>query len=481
MDISLRITEEDFNELEAHLFPGDNDEHGAVLGVGVVTTSRGKRLLVRKVFKAQDGVDYVPGDRGYRKLTGKFVAESLVECEKEGLGYIAVHCHGGSDQVKFSLTDLDSHKRGYPALLENLAGMPVGALVFAKNAVAGDIWLSDNERYELNKLSIIGNQPFSLMDGYRINNEQSPDPTFDRQVRMLGKAGQQILRGQKVAVIGAGGVGAIVIEQLSRMGVGEVVIIDDDRVELSNLNRLVGSIPSDATPPKIYKYLPLLNALLPFKGRLKVDVAKRHAMRSGTMSNIMTVPLSAASSEAAKNLLDCDYIFLAADTAQARLVYNSVVHQYLIPGVQMGVKIQTDRSNGDIIDISAWVRRSIPGHGCLWCNGLISPIKLQEESISADQKRQQQYVIGEEDVHAPSIIMLNGIVASLAVDSYVERLTGLSQVDGLSWIWYMPLSEDWERVTPSPGSDLCPECSRKGKRFSKGDAVNLPVSGGIAR
>jgi hypothetical protein len=477
MSISLRITEEDFDELKAHLFPGD-DEHGAVLGVGVVSTLRGKRLLVRKVFKARDGVDYVPGDRGYRKLTAAFVAECLIECEEQGLGYVAVHCHGGVNQVSFSMTDLESHERGYPALLESLDGMPVGALVFAKNAVAGDIWLTDSERYELNGFSVIGNKPFVLTDGHDLNDGRPSDLIFDRQVRMFGEIGQRLLQKQKVAVIGAGGVGAIVVEQLGRMGVGEIVIIDDDRVEQSNLNRLVGSIPSDVSPPGIYKYISLLSKLWPFKARLKVDVAKRHATRSGSISKISAVPLSVTNPLATKHLLDSDYIFLAADTAQARLVYNSVVNQYLIPGVQMGVKIQMDKSSGGVVDIAAWVRRTIPGNGCLWCNGLISPAKLREESLSADQKRQQQYIVGEEDVHAPSIIMLNGIVASLAVDAYVERLTGLSQVDGLNWLWYMPLTEEWEIVSPVAGGQ-CTECRKDGKRFAKGDALDLPVSNGV--
>lgn len=478
MGISLRISEEDFDELEAHLFPGDNDEHGAVLGVGVVSTARGKRLLVRKVFKAQDGIDYVPGDRGYRKLTGAFVAECLIECEEQGLGYVAVHCHGGVNQASFSMTDLDSHERGYPALLENLDGMPVGALVFAKNAVAGDIWLSDTERHELNGFSVVGNRPFMLTDGHDLNDDEQSDPIFDRQVRMFGEMGQRLLQQQKVAVIGAGGVGAIVVEQLSRMGVGEIVVIDDDRVERSNLNRLVGSVPSDVSPPVIYKYIPLLNKIRPFKARLKVDIAKRHAIRSGTISKISAVPFSITSSIATEYLLDSDYIFLAADTAQARLVYNSVVNQYLVPGVQMGVKIQTDKSSGEVVDIAAWVRRTLPGHGCLWCNGLISPVKLREESLSIDQKRQQQYIVGEEDVHAPSVIMLNGIVASLAVDAYVERLMGLSQADGLNWLWYTPLTEEWETVSPVAGG-LCAECKKDGKRFAKGDAVDLPVSRGV--
>lgn len=473
MNVNLRITEKDYSQLHQHLFPGDSDEHGAVLGVGVVNTKRGKRLLVRKVFKAKDGMDYVPGDKGYRKLTARFIAECLIYCEEQGLGYIAVHCHGGIGKVGFSDTDMESHERGYPALLSNLDGMPVGALVFALDAVAGDIWLASDERYELEGLTVVGGSPFDLTDGYAVNGVEL-NPIFDRQIRMLGESGQRLLKKQKVAVIGAGGVGAIVVEQLARMGVGEVVIIDDDRVETTNLNRLVGSTPADVTP-LLYRVLPIFNRLWPLRPRLKVDIAKRHAANFGSDSSITSIAQSVTEPAAAANLRDCDYIFLAADTAQARLVYNSVVHQYLISGVQMGVKIQTDKDTGSVVSIDTWIRRSNPGEGCLWCNGLISPVKLQQESLSAEQKRQQQYVLDEEEVHAPSIIMLNGIVASHAVDGYVERLIGLSKIKELKWHWYEPLYNEWTNINPVAGRDYCTECALTGKRFAMGDAVPLPV------
>lgn len=475
MNISLRITEGDYRQLHDHLFPGDNDEHGAVLGVGMVETDRGKRLLVRKVFKAKDGIDYVLGDKGYRKLTARFITECLVYCEEEQLGYVAVHCHGGRGRVAFSSTDMDSHERGYPALLSNLGGMPVGALVFAVDAVAGDIWLDSGERYELKDLTVVGNLPHILHDGRMVKKDEL-NPIFDRQIRMLGEDGQRILKEQKVAVIGAGGVGAMVVEQLSRMGVGEIVVIDDDRVESTNLNRLIGSTPSDIMP-WIYRTIPILSRLWPIKPRLKVDIAKRHAARFGTDSRVIAVPLSITEPAAIKYLMDCDYIFLAADTAQARLVYNALVHQYFISGVQMGVKIQTDKSSGDVVDISAWIRRTNPGEGCLWCNQLISSGRLQEESLSVEQKRRQQYVVDESGVHAPSIIMLNGIVASHGVDSYIERLIGLSRTEGLNWLWYKPLDEEWELVKPVSGRENCSECSVKGRRFAMGAAVSLPVKG----
>ena len=60
---SFRIGEPLFKQLMGHLFPGDNDEHGAVIAAGVSRSPRRTDLLAREVFLAQDGVDYVPGRR----------------------------------------------------------------------------------------------------------------------------------------------------------------------------------------------------------------------------------------------------------------------------------------------------------------------------------------------------------------------------------------------------------------------------------
>src|SRR4051794_30459738 len=95
--ISVRMDEPLFRRLSEHLFPGDGDEHGAVVTAGIAETSRGTRLLARELFLARDGEDYVPGTRGYRALTARFVARVSDYCASEKLCYLAVHCHGGSD------------------------------------------------------------------------------------------------------------------------------------------------------------------------------------------------------------------------------------------------------------------------------------------------------------------------------------------------------------------------------------------------
>ena len=70
-----------------------------MIGVSVVTTARGTRLLARRLFLAEDGVHYLPGGNAYRMLTAAFVRDCALECANEGLGYLAVHCHGGARRV----------------------------------------------------------------------------------------------------------------------------------------------------------------------------------------------------------------------------------------------------------------------------------------------------------------------------------------------------------------------------------------------
>jgi len=108
----------------------------------------------------------------------------------------------------------------------------------------------------------------------------------------------------------------------------------------------------------------------------------------------------------ARRFADCDYLFLAADTNQARLVWNALVHQYLIPGHQVGVKVPVDPETGEVGEVFAVSRSVTPSSGCLWCNGLISSEGLQREAATASERRAQRYV-DEPKVVAPSVITLN--------------------------------------------------------------------------
>jgi hypothetical protein len=184
------LPEQLYERLWAHLFPGDGDEHGAVLAAGVARGAR-DRLLVRHLFLARDGIEYLPGERGYRMLTAEFVRERIRFCRREQLAYLAVHCHGRGDSVGFSLDDLGSHERGYPALGQ-ISGQIVAGIVVATDAVAGDLWLPDGSRAPLERALVVGPRRIELRPSPPPRPAKS-DARYDRQARLFGDRGQELL------------------------------------------------------------------------------------------------------------------------------------------------------------------------------------------------------------------------------------------------------------------------------------------------
>lgn len=471
---TLSISETHWDQLSSHLFPGDGDEHGAVLSAGMVQTSRGSRLLVRSVATANDGTDYVPGEFGYRMLTPSFVRDQVLDCADDGLAYLAVHNHGGRDHVGFSGEDLASHERGYPALRDILDGTVVGALVFAHNAVAGDLWLPGGERVVLDSMRVIGSSSKTLRPS-PCATPAGANATYDRQARLFGDRGQRLLSDQKVGVIGAGGIGSLVLEALARLGVGHILAIDPDRLDVTNLPRVVGSTRWDArwalTRPGAPAVLQRIGTRFAAK---KVDIARRVARAANPQARFDAVYGSLVDDDVAMRLVDCDYLFLAADTMQARLIFNALVHQYLIPGVQLGAKVTVDKPSGDVMDVFSVVRPVHPDTGCLWCNGLISPTQLQDEAFTEDQRRRQRYV-EEDDIPAPSVITLNAVAAAHAVDQYLFHVTGLSDGGERPYVRYLPLTG--EVIVEAPRSDpMCRECgSDLRSRLGRGQQRRLPT------
>jgi len=472
---SLTIPEDLYRTLHTHLFREDGDEHGAVITAGVAKSQRGNRLLARDIFLAVDGRDYVPGERGYRMLKAEFVRDRIRYCRDERLAYLAVHNHGGVHSVGFSGDDLRSHERGYPALLDIARGMPVGALVLAEKAVAGDVWLPDGGRVELVQTVIVGRRVERLTPRpVRIAGQL--DQSYDREARLFGDAGVAVLRQLKVGVIGAGGVGSLLVEFLARLGVGHLVVVDPDRVEVPNLRRLPGATDFDAlawfTDTNRPEWLRRLGKRL---AKPKVKMAARQVRRASRHTEFEGIAGNFLDQEIASKFMDCDYLFLAADTMQVRLLFNAIVHQYLIPGAQAGAKVLAEELTGDIQQVFSVSRPVTPDVGCLWCNGLISPSKLQEESNSPEERRAQRYV-NDPNVLAPSVITLNAVAAAQAANDFLFAVTGLTLASASrDYLRYLPRDRRVRFEMPRKDAD-CLECGNTaGSRKARGDGARLPT------
>ena len=449
-DVAIR--EEDHDHLMAHLFPGDGDEYGAVLRAGIVSCSAGFRLLVNAVEPARAGTDYVSGKYGYRALAPTFIHRQITRCRDERMAYLAAHNHGSDTSVRFSKVDMDSHERGYSALRDIGKGVPVGALVFGHRAVAADIWMPDGTRRALGSYRIVGRTIKRLYSSPQQAAE--PDTGFDRQVRMFGNAGQVVLGASKVAIVGLGGVGSLVAEYLARLGVGHLVLIDLDVIEDTNLSRVVGATPMDVET-----------------GQFKTQIAVRHLREARPDTRLEAIRGDVANDTVAKKLRDCDFIFLAADSMRSRLVVNALVHQYLIPAVQMGAKIRPSM-DGSIRDAMCAVRQLRPGMGCLWCNGLIDGTQLAIEAKTDEERKAQDYGVREPN---PSVITLNAVAAGQAVNDFLFDFLDLRTAGGDAvYQHYHFLRHSVQNVVPRKDPN-CRECKR---RLGLGDAMELPTAMG---
>ena len=472
--LTLRIEEDLFNRLVAHLFPGDGDEHGAVIAAGIAESPSGTRLLARDLFLARDRIDYVPGTRGYRALTPQFVARVSDYCFQHGLCYLAVHCHGGVDSVSFSPDDLASHERGYPALLDITQGGPVGALVFAANAVAGDIWTPDG-RHPLEHLTVLGPRIRTLFPSPRPRPTHA-HPIYDRHARLFGDLGQQILGNLKIGIIGLGGGGSLLSQWLAHLGIGHIVAIDFDRLHPTNHPRVVGATSWDAMTPLICSRSTLLQSIGRRLARYKVDVARRTAGRANRSVRYDAIRGNVLDEPTVKLLTDADFVFLASDSIQSRLVFNALLHQYLIPGAQIGVKVSVEQKSGKVTDITVATRLVLPGPGlgCLQCHELIPPGRLQEESLTPEERRAQRYVDSVE-VEEPSVITLNALSGAQAANDLMMMFTGL-YAPSVVPAHQLHFTQERTLLTVEPRSnEACPDCgTAAGSRRGRGDRVRLP-------
>lgn len=471
---TFKIDRQQFDQLHRHLFPGDHDEHGAVILSGIAETETEVTFIAREVLIARDKDDFVPGKHGYRALSADFVARASHRAATQKLCYFSVHNHGGFDSVSFSDTDLESHERGYPALLDILGGGPLGALVFAKNAVAGEIWTREGIT-QLDAMTIVGLNAETIYPELPKVSCNGPS-LYHRQSLLFGSAGQDRLAKAKVVIIGLGGVGSLVNEYVARLGVGTIVAIDFDQLEDTNVPRVVGSKLWESFTWLRTSRFPLLRKLGDRLARHKVEIAKRVAKQANANVNFIPIRGNIRDQSVAAHCTDADFIFLCADSMQSRLIFNAILHQYVIPGVQIGSKVPIDKTTGAVGNVFAVSRLVLPetNGGCLLCNDLISFDRIQEEALSEEERRRQAYV-EDPDVKAPSVITLNALGAAHAVNQFLFHFFGMFESSTKRGYRMNFVREDaWQNVA-CKSEPNCPHCSKTDKSiYGHGDRKALP-------
>ena len=156
---------------------------------------------------------------------------------------------------------------------------------------------------------------------------------FSRSRLLLGSAAMDRLSRAKVAVFGLGGVGGHAADALVRTGIGAFVLIDADRVSLTNLNRQI--IADHATI-----------------GRLKTEVMREHMLLVNPNVRVEEQPVFFLPDTPADFLCGCDYIVDAIDTVSAKLRLAQLGQELSIPVISaMGAGNKLDPTRFEVADI----------------------------------------------------------------------------------------------------------------------------------
>ncbi len=235
------------------------------------------------------------------------------------------------------------------------------------------------------------------------------EETFDRQHPLFGKEGQEKIKQTHVGIIGVGGTGSHIVQQLAYLGVKKFTIIDSDVVEVTNLNRLIGASARD---------------LKDFTKKIINAVRMIHSIRSEYECSTNTFSDHFPSKASLKALEKVDIIFGCVDRDGPRLILTEFSSAYEKPYIDLATEIHPENKT-----FGGRVFFSIPGQSCLHCRGELSPDEIRQDLQSDAENAEEERIYGvlKRLLHGsgPSVVSLNGIIASLAVTEFMVFVTGL--------------------------------------------------------
>lgn len=236
---------------------------------------------------------------------------------------------------------------------------------------------------------------------------------YSRQELLFGREGQKKINETSVGIVGLGGTGSHVVQGLAYLGVKDFLLIDGDRIEETNLNRLIGGCETD-----IEKQTP------------KVEIAERLIRCIQPGAEITKIFDYLRSAEALKTLITRPYIFGCVDNEGARLILMEVAVAYDISFIDLATEI-IPVENG-LPRYGGRVVISRPGDYCLNCAAQIDMEEAKQELETKEVKElRKKHGYGIEEKDAASVVSLNGVIANLAVTEFLTMVTGLREPNRL--------------------------------------------------
>jgi hypothetical protein len=330
------------------------------------------------------------------------ITTAMGRCATSGIGQIHVHSHGGGGGLSHP-SNID--RRELPPLIRSLRNVSLNnasgwAVVSSDDAWSSVVLPQANALIEVAPVSIVGS-PTIISERIdkpnktiwrRRRRRKLSDERFERQ-SFLGPNSAQIFSRCDIGIVGVGGGGSHVAQQLSHLGFRQVILCDGDIITVTNLNRTVNATAADTR-----------------RKRYKTDIAER-GYRS-VLKDVRITNHRGRWENATEELMRCDIVVGSLDTFAGRRDLEAFCRRHLIPYVDVGMDVL---KLGAFHEIVGQIILSMPGRPCMRCTGF-----LTDELLSAEA---QQYGAAG---GRPQVIWSNGVLCSAAVGVVVDLLTGWS-------------------------------------------------------
>jgi molybdopterin/thiamine biosynthesis adenylyltransferase len=413
MKYTINFSEEIYQQLTDYLFSDLDIERAAYALCRISVNDDETRLLVRRIIPVIEE-DIIKATKVSLSIKSQSFLRAMKQADISKQVFVFIHSHPTGFETHSTQDDAEE-KMLFRTAYNRIATKGVHAsLVFSSpSKPVGRVWLSESTFEPISTIRVIGKR-FTF---YSDSTKNIHLPTFyDRQVRAFGPDIQKLLLGLHIGLVGVGGTGSAVGEQLIRLGVGRITVTDGQKFEETNVNRVYGSRISD-------------------NGHPKVNIMIRQAKEIGLGTIIESLDQPITFQSVIKKLKSCDVIFGCTDDHWGRSILNRLAVYYNIPVFDMGIKIDSD--NGVIKSIQGRVTTLLSGNACLFCRERIDPRRVTSESLevldpeSSRALREEGYAPELEDP-APSVIPFTTTIASLAISEFLHRLTGFMGADRIS-------------------------------------------------
>lgn len=432
------------NELRKSLLSSELESAAIVLARPVELKNGEWRLLALETH-IPDSWSYSSRESDFIELRPDFLVPLIKKARVAQLSIILVHTHPWDGHVQPSRVDRSGERLLFPTFFRRVPGVPHGRLIIGKQDYSAALFTDNCDNESALEVLNVGESIVSLE---RKSSDSDQDAIFERQIRAFGDDGQRALRAMRVGIVGVGGTGSVVAQQLAYLGVNQFTLVDDDTIENTNLNRVIGASLADVGAPK-------------------VGVVSANIKGIRPKSKVTLINDTIYKRDVVRKLLGLDVLFCCTDSHGSRAILSQLAYQYFMPVIDMGVRINA--KEGKVSHITGRIQMLSPGLPCLICSELLDSEQVRRDLLSDAERQVDRYILGTQE-RQPAVVSINSTVASLAVSMLLSAVTGIP-LRGRYLLYRGEVGT--VKVVSAEQNANCVICSKEGV-FGRGDSTRLP-------